>query len=157
MTNDENIVLIKADLDQIDLVAELFDKYRVFYEQPSNVEEGKKFIRERMEHQQSVIFLAIEKQESFEKPLGFVQLYPSFSSVNLAKIWILNDLYVDQSARRMGVAKSLMQKAKEHALESGARELTLETASSNHKAQHLYELIGYEKDEKHFYYSLLIN
>ncbi|WP_079527877.1 GNAT family N-acetyltransferase [Halobacillus hunanensis] len=157
MTNDENIVLIKADLDQIDLVAELFDKYRVFYEQPSNVEEGKKFIRERMAKQQSVIFLAIEQQESSVKPLGFVQLFPSFSSVNLAKIWILNDLYVDQSARRMGVAKSLMQRAKEHALETGAKELTLETASSNHKAQDLYELIGYEKDEEHFYYSLLID
>ncbi|WP_164214355.1 GNAT family N-acetyltransferase [Virgibacillus sp. YIM 98842] len=155
MMNNENIILQKADLDQIELVADLFDKYRVFYKQSSNVEEGKKFIRERMENQQSVIFLAIEKQENLVRPLGFVQLYPSYSSVNLAKIWILNDLYVEQSARRRGVATRLMQKAKEFALETGAKELTLETAKDNHQAQQLYELIGYKKDSEHFYYNLL--
>ena len=64
MSKDENMVIIKAGLEQLDLVAELFDKYRIFYEQPSNLAEGKKFIRERMENGQSVIFLAIEKQES---------------------------------------------------------------------------------------------
>ena len=157
MSKDENMVIIKAGLEQLDLVAELFDKYRIFYEQPSNLAEGRKFIRERMENGQSVIFLAIEKQESTDIPLGFVQLYPSFSSVNLAKRWILNDLYVDQSARRRGVAKGLMQKAKEYAVETGAIELTLETAIDNKKAQHLYERIGYEKDEKHFYYNLSLD
>ncbi|GGC77063.1 hypothetical protein GCM10007216_04450 [Thalassobacillus devorans] len=55
---------MKANLDQIDLIVDLFDKYRVFYDQPSNVKEAKKFIRERMENQQSEMFLAIEKQES---------------------------------------------------------------------------------------------
>ncbi|MFQ3544475.1 GNAT family N-acetyltransferase [Halobacillus rhizosphaerae] len=157
MKKDENVEIIKAGLEQLDLVTELFDKYRIFYEQPSNLSEGKKFIRERMEQGQSVIFLAIEKQESTDIPLGFVQLYPTFSSVNLAKRWILNDLYVDQLARRRGVAKGLMQKAKEYAVDTGAIELSLETAADNTNAQHLYEWLGYEKDEKHFYYHLSLD
>ncbi|MGM8212515.1 GNAT family N-acetyltransferase [Virgibacillus sp. W0430] len=156
MTNGENIVLMKAELDEVDLVSDLFDQYRVFYKQPSNIEEGKKFLLDRMRKQQSVIFLAVEEQETSVKPLGFVQLFPSFSSVSLAKTWILNDLYVVQSARRRGVAKRLMQKAKEYALETDAKKVMLETATDNYKAQQLYESIGYEKDSEHFYYSLLI-
>ncbi|WP_257351980.1 GNAT family N-acetyltransferase [Pseudalkalibacillus decolorationis] len=154
MTEDKNIKVIKASSNELDLVAELFDKYRVFYGQPSNVEEGKKFIQERMKNDQSVILLAVEIETNSLRPLGFVQLYPTFSSVAMKKRWILNDLYVDQSVRRKGVAKTLMQKAKEYALETGANGLTLETAKDNYTAQRLYESIGYEKDDECFHYHI---
>ncbi|TCP19142.1 acetyltransferase (GNAT) family protein [Scopulibacillus darangshiensis] len=156
MAFEQNISVLKAGLNELNLVAGLFDKYRVFYKQPSNLEAGKKFIQERMESNQSVIFLAIENQEDGLKPVGFVQLYPSFSSVAMKKLWILNDLYVDQAARQKGVAKALMQKAKEYALETGAKGLALETAVDNKKAQQLYESIGYEKAEDVYHYNLLL-
>ncbi|MFD3448890.1 GNAT family N-acetyltransferase [Microbacteriaceae bacterium 4G12] len=154
MKHDKSITVIQAGLNELDLVARLFDQYRVFYKQPSNVEEGKKFIQERMKNNQSVIFLAIENQTGDLKALGFVQLYPSFSSVSMENLWKLNDLYVEQSARQKGVAKSLMEKANEFALETGSKGLTLETAIDNYNAQRLYESIGYKKDEKCFYYNL---
>lgn len=79
MTHDENITVAKAGLNELDLVAGLFDNYRIFHKQSSNLEEGKKFIQERIESHQSVILIAIENQTSGVKPLGFVQLNPSYS------------------------------------------------------------------------------
>lgn len=156
MNHDEKITVIKAGLNELGLVTGLFDKYRIFYKQTSNLEEGKKFIQERMKNDQSVIFLAVENQTGDVKPLGFVQLYPSFSSVTMQKLWNLNDLYVEQSVRRKGVAKALMEKAKEYALETGAKGLTLETAIDNYNAQGLYESIGYEKDDEYFHYNFFL-
>lgn len=154
MISHENISVIKVGINELDLVSGLFDKYRVFYKQPSNVLEGKKYLEKRIENKQSVIFLAVDSQT--KTALGFVQLYPSFSSVALKKIWILNDLYVDQPARQRGVAKRLMQKAKEHALETGAARLTLQTGIENNHAQHLYEKIGYKRDDENYYYDLTL-
>lgn len=155
MAHDEKIKVIKAGLNELDLVAILFDKYRVFYKQSSNVEQGRRFIQERMKSNQSLIFLAIENQENDVKPLGFVQLYPSFSSISMKRLWILNDLYVDESGRRKGVAKILMKKAKEYATETGAKGLKLETEDDNFNAQRLYESIGYERDNRYHYHFFL--
>ncbi|MGH0540758.1 GNAT family N-acetyltransferase [Bacillus cereus] len=156
MNHDKKITIIKAGLNELDLVTEVFDKYRIFYKQTSNLKEGKRFIQERMKNDQSVIFLAVENQTDDVKPLGFVQLYPSFSSVTMQKLWNLNDLYVDQLVRRKGVAKTLMEKAKKYALETGAKGLTLETAIDNYNAQGLYESIGYEKDDECFHYNFFL-
>ncbi|EEM13857.1 N-acetyltransferase [Bacillus pseudomycoides] len=156
MNHDEKFTVIKAGLNELDLVTRLFDKYRIFYKQTSNLKEAKKFIQERMENDDSVIFLAFENQIGDVKPLGFVQLYPSFSSVAMKKLWNLNDLYVEQSARQKGVAKALMEKAKEYALETGAKGLTLETAIDNYNAQSLYESMGYEKDDECFHYNFFL-
>ena len=37
--------------------------------------------------------------------VGFIQLYPSFSTVSLKRQWILNDLYVKEEYRNKGYAK----------------------------------------------------
>jgi ribosomal protein S18 acetylase RimI-like enzyme len=155
MINNERIRVLTAGLPELDLVASLFNKYRVFYGQSADIEGSRKFIRERIERSESVVFLAVT--ENNISPLGFIQLYPSFSSVAMNKIWILNDLYVDEAARRRGVARKLMESAKKLALETGAIELTLETTIDNVNAQRLYEAIGYKKDEEHFYYHLSLS
>jgi GNAT superfamily N-acetyltransferase len=49
--------------------------------------------------------------------VGFAQLYPSFSSVLMKRIWILNDLFVEKDFRREGVAKLLMDAAERYARE----------------------------------------
>ncbi|WP_443088452.1 GNAT family N-acetyltransferase [Vibrio sp. LaRot3] len=104
-----------------------------------------------MKHNESVIFLALDDEGN---ALGFVQLYPSFSSVSAARTWILNDLFVADNARRMGVAKKLMNAAKEMALETEVKGLALETADSNVNAQKLYESLGYERESGTYHYFL---
>ncbi|MEO1437962.1 MAG: GNAT family N-acetyltransferase [Bacteroidota bacterium] len=138
----------KATLDDLEVVATLFDQYRVFYKQESNLAKAKAFIKARLERSESVIFLAYWE----DQPAGFTQLYPFFTSVGLATKWILNDLYVHASFRRRGVAMRLMLEAMDFAKISGAASISLETASDNHGAQRLYETLGWKKNEHFFVY-----
>ena len=130
----------RATVEDVDAVAPLFDLYRTFYEQPSDLALAHRFIGERLQQGESVIFLA----EVDGKAVGFIQLFPSFSSVGATRIWILNDLYVDAAARRQGVAQALLQAASEFARADGARRLELETDHSNDSAQALYRRLGWE-------------
>lgn len=130
----------RATVEDVDAIAPLFDLYRTFYEQPSDLALAHRFIGERLQQGESVIFLA----EIDGKAVGFTQLFPSFSSVGATRIWILNDLYVDATARRQGVAQALLQAASEFARADGARRLELETDHGNDSAQALYRRLGWE-------------
>ena len=121
-------------------VVELFDHYRIFYKQSSDILLAEKFIKERLSNNQSMIFVAYEHAI----PIGFTQLYPSYSSVRAVKRWILNDLYVEKEYRKSGVGKALIQKALKFAKENDAVTVKLETAKDNYTAKALYESIGFE-------------
>ena len=137
----------------IDLIAPLFDSYRQFYNEPADAELAAAFTRDRLQANESVIFLAEESDEGTREALGFVQLYPSFSSVAACRIWVLNDLFVAPEARGRGVGRALMEAAREHAIQTGAKRLTLETTAENRTAWSLYEDLGYvrQKDSVRFY------
>ncbi len=146
--------IIQATIDDLDILAELFDGYRQFYQQASDIEQARVFLRERMENQESVIFIA--KNDKGEG-LGFTQLYPTFSSVSMQKRWILNDLFVTEKARKIGVASQLMQVTEGFAKASGAGGLSLSTAIDNTQARALYEKRGWNKVTKFCHYNKLIN
>jgi ribosomal protein S18 acetylase RimI-like enzyme len=121
-------------------IAPLFDGYRQFYGKQSDLDRAQWFISERMLRGESVIFVASVAQ--VHGLAGFTQLYPTFTSVNTARIWHLNDLFVAPSARRLGVARALMLHAIAFARQDGALRLTLETAADNAPARALYESLG---------------
>jgi ribosomal protein S18 acetylase RimI-like enzyme len=141
----------RGTLDQVDAIARLFDAYRVFYGQASDVGRAREFIGERLKRRDSHILCAIDPDDSM---VGFTQLYPCFSSVSTAKIWILNDLFVDPAARKSGVGRMLLAAARDHALATGAIRLELATAKTNHTAQSLYESQGWLKEQEFFRYQL---
>ncbi len=149
-----SIQIERATINELYLLAPLFDAYRVFYEQASDMELAKRFLQQRILKQESVIFLATESTATTATTagLGFVQLYPSFSSVSAQRLWILNDLFVAPEARRRGVAIALMNQAKAFATEDGAKGLFLETAHDNTHAQALYETLGYTKNPEFYYF-----
>lgn len=130
-----------ADLDD---AARLFDAYRVFYRQPGDPAGAREFIAARLRDGDSVILLA---RLADGAAAGFVQLYPSYSSVSMRRIWILNDLYVDAAARRHGVGAALMAEAEAFARATGAGRLELTTERINTTAQRLYAASGYELDQ----------
>ncbi|WP_348945831.1 GNAT family N-acetyltransferase [Chitinibacter sp. FCG-7] len=140
-----------ATLDDLDLIAPLFAAYRVFYEQAHDLPAARAFIAERLSLRESVILLG---QDDAGAALGFIQLYPVFSSIAAERIWLLSDLFVSDAARGQGVARALMSKATQHARDSGAAWLELSTAHTNRKAQALYESLGYQLDTVYRYYSL---
>lgn len=127
------------------LVIELFDNYRVFYKQPSDIELAKDFIQARLDNNESVIFVATVNEENQIKPIGFTQLYPKFSSGKAIKMWVLNDLYVEPEYRRKSTGENLIKTALKYAKQDGARYVELSTAVDNYNAQSLYESIGFYK------------
>lgn len=141
------ITISKASLSDINIITPLFDAYRVFYKQESDMEAAKNFISERLNREESTIFLA----SSGDEAIGFTQLYPVFSSVSVQRMHILNDLYVNPEYRGKGIATLLLNEAKHFALENGSKGLGLETAQDN-PAQALYERLGWEKDSTLHYF-----
>jgi len=141
----------RATLENLNVICELFNSYRVFYKQDSNLDLAVNFISERMKNNESVIFIASNENG---EALGFTQLYPSFSSVSAMSFWILCDLYVSKDARRLGVGKKLMEAARVFAVENNSKGISLETASDNVNAQALYESLGYERDADVYNYFL---
>jgi GNAT superfamily N-acetyltransferase len=107
-------------------------------------------LQERLEKSDSTIFVANNDGQI----VGFTQLYPSFSSVSMKRIWILNDLFVRETDRNKGVAKLLMNVAADFARETGAIRIILSTQTSNSSAQVLYESLGYTKNEEFDRYQL---
>ena len=143
--------IIKANMQNLSEVARLYDLYRQFYECPPDSALATKFIKERMENSESDIFLAIDANSA----CGFVQLYPSFCSVQAIKIYILYDLYVETDYRNSGLGESLMNRATQWAKDNNAARLDLLTENTNKIGQHLYEKLGYKRVLDDFYaYSL---
>ena len=137
----------RAGPDDLDQLATLFDAYRRFYQQPGDLPRARDFLRERLQRDESVILLAVEDGAV----IGFTQLYPLFSSVRTARIWLLNDLYVAEPKRRGGVARGLLEAAARFACESGAAGLMLETSRDNAPARALYRAAGWNEDASQWY------
>ncbi|WP_094584444.1 GNAT family N-acetyltransferase [Synechococcus sp. BO 8801] len=136
------VVVRRAGLTDLDVIVPLFDGYRQFYGQPSEPDRVRAFLKERLAQGDSVLLMA----EADGLVLGFTQLYPSFSSVSMAPIFILNDLFVVPETRRSGVARLLLDAAVRHGREAGAIRLSLSTAHTNTAAQALYTSAGWKRD-----------
>lgn len=147
-----NITVRQAVLSDIEALVPLFDAYRQFYGRPSDIPAVRDFLIARFNHGESVLFIALQDGN----PVGFTQLYPSFSSVSLARTFVLNDLFVHEQARRKGVASQLMSAAVEFARVLGAARVSLSTAISNETAQALYQSAGWKRDEQFFVYHFAI-
>ena len=143
------MIVLRATKVNLDQIVPLFDGYRVFYKQASDLDAAKNFMEERFGKSDSVIFIALDSDGT---GLGFTQLYPSFSSVSMQRTYILNDLYVTSEARKKGVGEALMEAAKQFAIASGSKGLTLETAVDN-PAQKLYQRLGWKKDKEVNHYT----
>jgi len=142
--------IFQATIEDLEGVSNQFNLYRMFYQQTSDIEGAKTYIKNRLENKDSIIFVVKDKHRC----VGFTQLYPTFSSISMRRAWILNDLYVDTVARKQGVAELLLQKVKDYAVETEAKSISLSTAPDNYAAQRLYEKHGYVKDSQFYQYEL---
>lgn len=148
-----HITTRQADLADIDTLAPLFDAYRQFYGRASDLSGARAFLHARLHHGESVVFLAFD---AAGQAVGFTQLYPSFSSTAMARIFVLNDLFVCASARQQGVGTGLLTAAADHARSAGAVRLTLSTATTNATAQAVYAAAGWERETQFHVYNLTV-
>ena len=140
--------IIEAKKEHLHDLIPLFDGYRIFYNQESDFLGARDFLTDRLTKKESIIYLAYIE----ENPVGFIQLYPIFSSVSMEPMYILNDLFVDSSYRNIGVGGSLIQIAKNLCVEKNFKGMILETQTTNKLAQRLYEKVGFVKDENLHYF-----
>lgn len=140
----------QASIGDLAGLAELFDRYRVYYRQASDIEGARKFLFDRFEHQESVILYV--QDEAAGRMAGFTQLYPLFSSVSMQRLLLLNDLYVADDYRRQGLGQMLLDAAKNYAVQIRAKGIELSTSVTNVPAQSLYERNGYVRDSEYNHY-----
>ncbi|PMZ95253.1 MULTISPECIES: N-acetyltransferase [unclassified Pseudomonas] len=148
--------IIQATLEHLDLLTPLFVKYREFYGQLPYPDSSRAFLEKRLKRKESIIYLALP-DDGEDRLMGFCQLYPSFSSLSLKRVWILNDIYVAEDSRRMLVADNLMREAKKMAKKSNAVRMRVSTSSDNEVAQKTYESMGFRKDTEFENYILPIS
>jgi ribosomal protein S18 acetylase RimI-like enzyme len=147
------IKIIKAGKKHIKDVGILFDLYRQFYKYESNLIESTNYIKDRINNNESTIFIAISDAD---EAIGFVQLYETFGSLDLGKIIILYDLYVKEDHRKNNIGRQLMIKSHEYAKKINAKRIQLSTAIDNYIGQSLYESLGYVKDDDFYTYDFEI-
>ena len=150
MTPSERTIR-RATLDDVDAVAALLDAYRQFYRREPDLDAARAFASERLRRDESIVFLA---ESAAAVPLGFAQLFPSFSSVALARTFVLNDLYVVPTARRRGVGAALLDTATAFCKTRGAVRVSLTTQTTNTSAQSLYAGSGWTRQTEHYVYTL---
>jgi GNAT superfamily N-acetyltransferase len=141
------IAIRRAAEADVDALVPLFDAYRQFYAQPSDLRRARDWLQARMQHNESIVLLA----ERAHVAVGFTQLYPMFSSVRTARLWVLNDLFVTLDARRLGVARALLGAAALFARDDGAAGIMLETSRDNQPARALYAAAGWNEDASQWY------
>lgn len=136
----------KQDLESL---CHLFDAYRQFYHKTPDLKGAYNFLEARIERNESVIYVA---ENNLHYLVGFVQLYPLFSSTRLKRFWILNDLYVSPEFRGNGFSKALIEKAKDLCYATDACAMLLETSKMNTIGNNLYSSCGFQlRDDANFY------
>ncbi|HYF15456.1 MAG TPA: GNAT family N-acetyltransferase [Phycisphaerales bacterium] len=142
--------ITRATAAEVNDLAPLFDGYRRFYGKPSEPDACAHFLNERISRNESVVFIG----RFGDAAAGFTQLYPTFTSVGMARVWHLNDLFVAEGFRRRGAAKALMLHAIAFARGDGAMRVTLETQVENASARALYESLGMTLGTKFVKYAI---
>ena len=141
------MTIIQAHIEHLEDIVPLFNSYRIFYKQDSDIISAKQFLKERILNNESIIYIAYLEKEA----VGFTQLYPLFSSVSMKSMYLLNDLYVKSNYRGKGIGEALINKAKALCEVQQNKGLALQTAVDN-PAQKLYERLGFIKDHDLYYY-----
>jgi GNAT superfamily N-acetyltransferase len=152
--------ILRANKSHSEAISLLFNEYRIFYKMPSDINSVREFVTERIGAKDSLIYIAQSNNDVLDNSIGcshgFIQIYPSFSSVAMKPIWILNDLYVTSNSRRSGCGSQLMKHIEEEAKINNIFSIKLATAFNNTKAIPLYNTLGYKLNSSFKHYSRLI-
>lgn len=130
-----------AKLRDLNTLTILFNSYRLFYKQKSDITAAKRFLTQRFIKNDSVIYIANVN----DKVVGFTQLFPIYSSVSMKPMYLLNDLFVDSNHRNQGIGEALINRAKQLCKTENNKGLVIQTALDN-PAQDLYTRLGFIKD-----------
>ena len=143
------MVIRKAVKDDLESLSELFEGYRKFYKKEADRDAARIFLEARIVNNDAEIFVAEDDQHLL---VGFVQLYPLFSSTRMKKLWLLNDLFVLPGQRGKGISIALIDECKNLCRQTNSCGMMLETAKDNIIGNQLYQKTGFALDNNHNYY-----
>jgi ribosomal protein S18 acetylase RimI-like enzyme len=146
--------VFRATSSDIPLLLPLFERYLRFYEEQVDVVLCQKYLVERIEKEEAVVFIVVEEQNGIIVALAFSVMYVTFSTIGLKKFWSLYDLYVEEEYRKQGIAKTLIDKCKELAAEDNPIGVVIESRISNQSAHRLFDSVGFVKEGEHYFYYL---
>lgn len=154
--NESHASIQSASLRDVTEVARLFNAYRAFYGEAQDEARELEFIRDRIalasaqppgQFSVAQYFLAWTNSPDGRRAVGFMHLMPSTNTLAMRPIWFLEDLFIEPSARRRGIATAFLRYAEDFARSTGAERLTLATAHDNTAAQSVYRKLGYVREE----------
>jgi GNAT superfamily N-acetyltransferase len=137
--------ITRATAADVAAIAPLFDAYRAFFTGGNRLGESRSFLEERIARDESIVFLAREESEDGEA-VGFVQLYPLWSSWYCRRIWFLSDLYVTESARKRGIGRQLVERVIDYARETNAASVMVELPRREPHLEEFYRRLGFVRD-----------
>ena len=146
---ETTVIVRRAVPADLEALLPLVSAYRRFYGQPSDPAGEGRFMAKHLRDDSSVVFFARCEGSA----AGFVQLFESWSTVWLAPVLLLEDLFVDEAYRDRGIATQLINAAVSFAREAGAVAMFLETAADNERAQAVYEREGWRREEQFVKYN----
>ncbi len=143
------MIIRKAVLEDVKNLSVLFDNYRQFYKKESDMAGAVSFLTERIRHSESEIFVSENEDQEM---IGFVQMYPVFSSTRMKRLWLLNDLFIQPEYRGKGISVALINECKNLCRQTKSCGMILETAKDNAIGNNLYLKTGFVPDYDHNYY-----
>ena len=132
------IKIFKAEQWNLDILLPLFEEYRLAHGMVENPERTLTFLTNRIRFSESIFFLALDEDK---KAVGFIQLYPRLSSLQLQRYWQLTDIFVRNISHKNDVYTALIAKAKEFVSYTQSTRLTVEQDIQRH---HLLENEGFK-------------
>lgn len=130
------------------LLVPVFDAYRQFYEQASDEAGALGYLTERLEAEDCFGVIAVgDDGQNLEKAGGFGLVFPTFSSVRMKPVWVLNDFFIVPEERSSGLAARLMVRLFALAEEHGIGQVSLITHETNTRAQAHYRKMGWKQSE----------
>lgn len=145
-----SLEITRTTTAEVGELVDLFAGYLKFYGRSHAPQDVERFLSARLTRGESVVLLARVEGRA----VGFVQCYPTWSSLSLAPAWVLNDLFVAEDGRGSGAGRALVRAASDAARDAGAAYIALETAPENATARALYESEGFGLDDEFLHYSL---
>ena len=130
------IKIFKAEQWNLETLLPLFEEYRLSQGMTENPERTLTFLSNRIRFGESIFFLALDQSQ---QALGFIQLYPRLSSLQLQRYWQLTDIFVRQSEKTNEIYTALIAKAKEFVSYTQSTRLVVEQDRQQH---HLLEQEG---------------
>ncbi|STO92564.1 triosephosphate isomerase [Haemophilus pittmaniae] len=117
--------IFKAEQWNIDLLSPLFEAYRLANGMTENPQRVYTFLSNRIRFNESMFFIALDDSQ---QAVGFVQLYPRLSSLQLQRYWQLTDIFVSASSNQAEITAALIAKAKEFVRYTQATRLVAEVS-----------------------------